>query len=469
MRSQSYIQSQTYRTIPVQIQASSILNMNVVELQQFVENEAAENPAMTLKESCRCPVCGFLTTGKACPICKSSMRSSADSFDSNIERDYLKRAFTSAATDGLFDPFRTVSNAFDLKDYLRQQVGMVLSGHKLQIANFIIDSLDDDGYFRETLFEISEEVASYVLEVEEVLTVIQQCDPPGIAARDLQECLLLQLDAINNEQTEQVEIARIILREHWDEFSKMKIKSIATSMDLDAQVLGEAIDYIREQLNPYPASVYHDPNESLSSSNSTALIPDVIVREQDGVLFAEVAGTYESIIGTDETYQGIYNDIREQDNNICEDDRKHVKEHVDRVRIILDSIQRRKKTLSRISQYIVDYQEEYIRFGPAYMKSIKQKEIAAEMEVDESTVSRALAGKYCRLPSGEVISFDVFFDAALPVKDMILKIVTESREPLSDSEIARRLSENGFNIARRTVAKYREQMKMLPVQLRNIL
>ncbi len=468
MRSQSHVQSQTYRTIPVQIQANSILNMSVVELQQFIETEAAENPAMTLKESCRCPVCGFLTAGKSCPICKSSLRRTATSSDLGNERDYLRRAFTAAGADGFFDPFRTVATTFDIKDYLRQQVGMTLAGRKLRIAQYIIDSLDDDGYFRESLFETSEELASHVLEIEEVLAVLQKCDPPGIAARDLQQCLILQIDLIGQDDGELALISRRIVDECWDDFSKMKIKAIAAALGLDISEIADAVEYIRERLNPYPASVYRDPNANMSPSNSDALIPDVLIREHEGVMIADVADTYESVIGTDETYQNIYAEIKDQDNVLCEDDRKHVREHVERVKFIMEAIQLRKKTLVRIAQYLVDFQEEYVRLGPAHLKPIRQKDVAEEMEVHESTVSRALAGKFCRLPSGEVISFEVFFDSALPARDMISRIVSESKEPLSDSDIARKLAEKGINIARRTVAKYREQMKMLPVQLRSL-
>lgn len=114
----------------------------------------------------------------------------------------------------------------------------------------------------------------------------------------------------------------------------------------------------------------------------------------------------------------------------------------------------------------MDYQREFLIHGPSHLKPLRQKDLAQALGVHESTICRAVAGKYCRLPSGEVISFEVFFDSALPVRNLIRQIIAVSTEPLSDGDIAKRLAEQGITIARRTVAKYREQLKVLPYQLR---
>ena len=136
------------------------------------------------------------------------------------------------------------------------------------------------------------------------------------------------------------------------------------------------------------------------------------------------------------------------------------------MKFILEAIGLRKKTLARISLALVEQQREFLLHGPSHLKPLRQKDLASELGVHESTICRAVANKHCRLPSGEVVSFEMFFDSALPVRDMISRIVAISTEPISDGEIAKRLVEQGVTIARRTVAKYRDQLKLPPYQLR---
>ena len=165
-------QRQQPRAIPVQIQANAILNMSVIELQQFIETEAMENPALAVKDGARCPVCGLLTSESPCPVCGVSTRPKESDLDrpKASERDYLESAFSAAAGDEAFDPFRTVAGAVDLLDHLRQQARMSLGGRRLRIAEYLIDSLDEDGYFRESLYETAERFAAAVPEIESVLT-----------------------------------------------------------------------------------------------------------------------------------------------------------------------------------------------------------------------------------------------------------------------------------------------------------
>ena len=226
----------------MQIQANAILNMSLVELQQFIETEAMENPALSIEESARCPVCGFLT-GVAClsgvrRIDERGTRNDQHHAQSN-ERDYLDRAFAAAGEDTTFDPFRTVATAMDIRDYLKQQARMSLSGRLLRIADYLIDSLDDDGFFRESLYETAEEFATAVPEIESVLAVIQSFDPPGIAARDLRESLLIQLRALGADGAVAADAERI-LAEHWEDFSRMRLKSIAKKLETTLGAVQEA-------------------------------------------------------------------------------------------------------------------------------------------------------------------------------------------------------------------------------------
>ncbi|MCX6343720.1 MAG: RNA polymerase factor sigma-54 [Armatimonadetes bacterium] len=454
------------RTIPVQIQANAILNMSLLELQQFIETEAMENPALSLDDGRRCPVCGFLNSACACPVCGASMtRTDLVETDRSSERDYLERAFASADADTMFDPFRSVAKRMDLRDYLKRQARMALGGRKLRIAQYLIESLDDDGYFRESLFETAEEFAAAAPEIEDILSIVQSFDPPGIAARDLRESLIIQLRHLNAMDTTATNAERILL-EHWDNFTKMKLKAIAKMMNVTVAVILEACEFIKDNLTPRPAAGYHAPFEELAPRDSAAIVPDIVVQAHGDDFMVNVIDCHGAFAKIDKTYEETYNSIKKGDSYLSEDDCKHIREHVERVKCILEAISLRKKTLARVAAFLVEYQEEFIVHGASHLKPLRQKDVAMALEVHESTICRALADKYCKMPSGEVISFEVFFDSALPIRSMISQIVAVSTEPLSDNEIAKRLAANGITIARRTVAKYREQLRMLPYQLR---
>ncbi|MEN6356140.1 MAG: RNA polymerase factor sigma-54 [Armatimonadota bacterium] len=465
MQGAALAHKQSPRTIPVQIQANSILNMSLLELQQFVETEAMENPALCMDETSRCPVCGFVTVSPTCPVCSASLAASKSSItDDGNERSYLEKAFA-AGNDELFDPFRTVARSMELDDYLKQQARMTMGGRKLRIAEYLIDSLDDDGYFRESLFETAEEFAAAVPEIESVLKIVQSFDPAGIAARNLRESLLIQIRRIVSSEPIST-TAELILEDCWEDFSKVRFKSIAKKLEISHQIVIEACEYIRDNLTPRPASAYHAPFEELAPRESSAVVPDVIIQKNGDSFTADVVDCYGSYLKIDETYEECYQSIKSGESYLGEDDCRHIREHVERVRCILDAIKLRKKTLARVAAYLAEYQHDFLAHGPSKLKTLRQKDVAKALEVHESTICRALSDKFCRLPSGEVVSFEIFFDSALPVRNLISQIIALSTEPLSDGEITKKLADHGVSIARRTVAKYRDQLRVLPYQLR---
>ncbi|MCX8052726.1 MAG: RNA polymerase factor sigma-54 [Armatimonadetes bacterium] len=468
MQDFSLVQKQQMRIIPVQIQANAILAMNTLELQQFLDTEAAENPALVVDDKARCPVCGFLRTGGTCPLCGApSHKNDSETpevgqfpnLEVRHERVHLEQAFAAAGQDETFDPFRTVAGSIDLRDYLEQQARLNLAGRRLRIAKYLIDSLDDDGYFRESLYETAERFAASVPEIESVLAVVQTFDPPGIGARDLRECLLIQLRSGNFDGPE-VALAERIVSEHWDDLSKLKLKSIAKKTNLPIESVREAHDFIRTKLTPHPASGYQNPFHRISPRESASVVPDIFIIQDGEELLVRVVDCHSEMVKVDETYEHI---CRSSDEEL----RRYIKEHVERAKVIVESIEMRKKTLTRVALAVVEHQREFILHGPTRLKPLRQKDIARELGLHESTICRALANKHCRLPSGELVSFDVFFDCAMPVREMISRIISVSPEPLSDSQIAKRLAEQGFVVARRTVAKYRDQLRLLPYQLRS--
>jgi RNA polymerase sigma-54 factor len=221
---------------------------------------------------------------------------------------------------------------------------------------------------------------------------------------------------------------------------------------------------MRDSLNPRPASLYRAPWAELAPSASGHILPDVVIRMRGDSPVVEVLDFQAGLLKLDDEYEEA---ISSGGSCFSADEKKHIREYVDKARCILNAVQLRRQTLARIALALADYQKRYLVSGPRHLQPLKQKELAAAIGVHESTVCRALNGKFARIPSGEVVPFDTFFDGSLPIKEMIRGIIAASGgQALSDSEIARKLEEQGVQIARRTVAKYRDQLRLPTFQLR---
>jgi RNA polymerase sigma-54 factor len=457
---------QVAKAIPEQILASSVLRMSAVELAQYVCEQVAENPALTLDEVEQCPLCGTPISDSVCPLCGAAPVDLKE-IPEEQEEEWTSRdtgRVESADADDEIDPFVVVASPLELVDHLKAQIRMLLADTQdLDIALFIIDALDEDGYFREDLYETAVSFNVAVPEVERVLKAAQSLDPAGIAARDVKECLLLQVQRYTDDPV--AALTGRLIESSWDELAKIKLQVIAERLEVDVEDVQVCLEFMKDNLNPRPASLFRSPWSELAPSAVGQIVPDVVIRLKRDTLVVEVLDFQAGLMKLDDEYESALDGSY---GCFSAEDRKHVKEFVDRARCVLDAVQLRRQTLAKIALALADYQKEFLISGPAKLKPLKQKELAAAIGVHESTVCRALNGKYVRIPSGEVVSFDMFFDSSLPIKEMIRSIIAASDgKPLSDSEIANRLAENGIQIARRTVAKYRDQLRLPSIQLRS--
>jgi len=467
MNSQTMAARQVGRTIPEQIQASKILKMGLQELQSFVEQQVLENPALAVEESARCPLCGApLSDHSSCRICGSSLDSaSGHETDGDDVREF--EGAVSFADDDGYDPFGSIAAETDLQCYLHSQTAAEFDGHLLLIADYIVDSLDDRGYFTESLLETACLFGVSVPELTEILDEIHKFDPPGIAATDVRECLLIQIHQIGS-QTEECALAERIITQCWEELSKVKWQMIATKLDVSRDDVKAAVNFIASELTPYPASLYRAPWQEFAPSHVAKIVPDVVMRQTENGLSVEVVDFRLGVLKIDEIYEAVYNQVREPGHSFSDEERKHVCQQVNNARCVLEAIDLRKATLARMSLHLSQQQNDFVTRGRQHLKPMTQKQVAQALGVHESTVSRAVSEKYVQLPSGEVVSFDLFFDSALPIKEKIIQIVSASGpagQP-SDSQIAAKLAEQGIQIARRTVAKYRFQLQLPACHLR---
>lgn len=461
------LQRQTAGMSPEHLLGKSVLKMGLQELQEFVMTELAENPALVIDEEAVCVVCGSIMGEGLCPTCGATQVT-----DEDVERREADewpdadKWTEPVADDEELEPFAFVAAPSSLTEHLKQQIRTSFSGESGEIAEFIVDCLEDDGYLREPLLDIAGRFGLSVPQLEDVLARVQSLDPPGIAARTLQECMLIQLRQI--EESPERRHAEVILTEHWESLAKLKIDEIARRMDVPRDDVECALLFIRQHLNPYPANQFRDPWQKLAPRKDARLAPDVVIRETETGLTADVVDPISGRISMDDIYSSLYADMTRKKNGHSEEDKQKVKESVHSAKSLIEALEFRRSSLRKVAEHLLSCQFEFFKSGPEHLKPINRKQLSEQIGLHESTVCRATDGKRIQLPTGEIIPFELLFDPALPVKELVRKYAAErvNGKPLSDGEIAERLQANGIQIARRTVAKYREQMKVLSADLR---
>ncbi len=358
-----------------------------------------------------------------------------------------------------------------------------LDDRTYQIGLQLIGSLDDDGYLRRDLDAIvddlafSQNVTATTEELVEVLKIIQGVDPPGVGARDLQECLLLQLER-KDENDKIVVISRKIVRDYMDEFSKKHYTKIASALNLNDEYLKDAVHEILK-LNPRPGS-----NFAIDSKSSEAVIPDFLIVNNDGVLDLSLNSKNAPDLHLSKTYMEMLQEYS-KDKAHKKTNREaltFVKQKVEAAKWFIDAIQQRQFTLMNTMTAIMNYQKEYFQDGDEkLLKPMILKDIAEIVGLDISTVSRVANSKYVQTPFGTFL-LKTFFSEAMSteageevssreVKKILSDAISgeDKKKPLPDDKLAKLLKEKGYNIARRTIAKYREQLNIPVARLRKEL
>ena len=338
------------------------------------------------------------------------------------------------------------------------------------IIEYLVGSLDDDGRLCclveevELLFGVAPE------RVERIIHHLQAMEPIGVGARDLRECLLIQLNYIEQTGTPQP-FAREIISNHLSQLSEHKYGVIATTLGTDTEMVHRVSDYIKKNLNPYPARGFLGANLSGGGTQANHVLPDVIISKKvlpggSHTFEVEVVESRRFYPRLNPSYSHLYAEVSTRRSQLSEHDRRHIQQYVSRAKLFIANIRQRHQTLTRITECLVAMQRDFLDQGIRHLLPLTRARVANELGMHESTVSRATAAKYVMLPTGEVIPFSHFFVANLSVKDVIKDLVSREATPLTDQELANTLRTLGIRVARRTVAKYREQLGILPSSLR---
>jgi RNA polymerase sigma-54 factor len=463
------------RIAPKMLAFYNLLAMNAAELEQTIADELVANPALELAADAECPRCGARLRGATCPECGLDAGASAAtsaSSDGTLEWIELPSADAQRLSDDLADPLAAIPAPSTLRDHLRWLLRASTRAEDWPAAEALLERLDDDGYLREPLSQIAAAAGLAEESLERALRALQSLEPPGVGARDLQECLLIQIQQLAAAGDEHG-LVREILWEHWDLFSRHRFDALASAMGRSLPEIQEAADFIRDQLSPYPGREWRpEGQDQWPTAVAPPVRPDIVyvpVGESEAVRFeARLVESPRLLLRLSSSYAELARELRGRPDALPASDRKHIAEHVHRAREFMENITRRRTTLKRVADRIAEHQAPFLAHGPRQLRPLTRLRVARELRIHESTVGRAMAGKYALVPDGAVVAFEAFFDASFPAREAVRRLVADEdpHDPLTDDELAARLAAEGFQVARRTVAKYRQQLKIPPASQR---
>lgn len=351
-----------------------------------------------------------------------------------------------------------------LREHLLWQMEMTpFSDTDREIANAIIDTIDEAGYLTQSLEELLEsfppEQEIELDELEAVLHQVQNFDPPGVGARDLQENLLLQLKQLDGE-TPWLQEARILVSRHLNLLANRDFTTLKRRMKLDEKRLAQVIGLIKS-LSPRPGS-------HISDDRPHYITPDVYVRKIKGDWYCELNPDSAPTIKINEQYLSLIKDAKK------DSDMNSIKDHLQEARWFIKSLQSRNETLLKVARCIVNFQKDFFEYGEEHMRALVLADVAEVVGMHESTISRVTTQKYMHTPRG-IFELKYFFSShvntasggeasATAIRAIIKKLISQenSKKPLSDNKISTMLAEQNYKVARRTVAKYRESMSIPP-------
>lgn len=482
MLKQTLSQKLLQKLSPQQIQLMKLLQVPTMELEQRIKEEIEENPALEEgKEE--------LAEDDYDDDYGDEVSEANEEFDIN---DYLDDDMptykTSVSNSGKDQDEKAVpiSGGKSFHEILESQLRLrKLTPTEKVIAENIIGNIDDDGYLRRELEAIVDDLAfsanvnTTEEDVEDVLFVIQDFEPAGVGARDLRECLLLQLERRHHGDIA-IYTAKKIIEKSFEEFTKKHYEKIKSKFEIGDEDLKEAIEEI-VRLNPKPGNSL---KESTNSKNIQQIIPDFILTEDEGELSLSLNGRNAPQLKVSKTYEKMLRNYSEGAKSSKSDKEalQFVRQKLDSAKWFIDAIQQRQQTLLYTMKAILDYQKEYFLSGDdTDLRPMILKDIADIVEMDISTISRVANSKYIQTPYG-IMSLKYFFSESLStssgeevstreVKKILQDAVDaeEKRKPLTDQKLTDLLKEKGYNIARRTVAKYREQLDIPVARLRKEL
>lgn len=437
-------QSQKLIMTPELRQAIQLLQYTSLELNSYLKREMEENPLLEL-EGPSDDSQSMETLKDEKDIDWKEFLESYDDISYRSEVDRNRKEYS-------FENF--VSYTPSLKDYLIEQLNMIsLDSAEYRIADYIIQNINSNGYLDSTVVEMASQLQVSEEEVEAVLTVIQSFEPYGVGARSLKECLLIQV------RDEKDFLIKRVISDHLEDIASNKIASIAKDLDITIQKAQEYVDFIK-CLEPKPGRTFRGDGD-----DTRYITPDASIEEIDGEYVIFINDVTGPRLNINQYYKSLLKDGGDVETT------EFLQEKLNSAMWLIKSIEQRRQTLYKVVESILKYQKEFLIHGDKRLVPLTLKDVAEDIEMHESTISRATSGKYVQTPRG-VFELKYFFTTGLSgksgevsatsVKSIIKGIIDseDQKKPLSDQVISNILKERGMEVSRRTVAKYRDELKI---------
>lgn len=487
MLKQSLQQKLLQKLSPQQIQLMKLLQVPTIALEQRIKQEIEENPA--------------LDDGSEGDYDDNDNFEEQDDFDKNDEynhdeefdfSDYVdeddlpayRYQVNNSSRDDEDKQIPFVSGT-TFQEMLLSQLGLrIITDREREMATFIIGNLDDSGYLHRDMealvddFAFTQNVITDAEEIEHIVKIIQELDPPGIGARSLQECLLIQIDRMDLFEPSTL-LAKLILERYFDEFTKKHYEKIIQKTEIDELQLKSAIEQILK-LNPKPGDSFSETSRTVQY-----IIPDFIINSEGGVLELSLNSRNAPELNISRHFVDMietYSDSKGKVDKKQKEALMFIRQKIDSAKWFIDAIKQRQNTLLSTMEAILKYQIEYFQDGDeTKLKPMILKDIAEIISMDISTVSRVVNSKYVQTHFGTFLLKSLFSESLTndegeevstrEVKKILQDVISieDKKKPITDEMLVVKLKERGYNIARRTIAKYREQLDIPVARLRKEL
>ncbi len=465
---QKQVLSLQQKLSPQQIQTIKLLELPAMQLEQRIKQEIENN--IVLEEDERTPEE------------EEPQQISVDEYLREDETPSYKSRINNYSKDDKQRPV-ILSEGRSLQEYLVEQLGYRnLSEREMKLATYLVGSIDEDGYLRRELDAIADDIAftlgieTTAEELERLLDVIHDLEPAGIGARNLRECLLLQMGQLPM-NTPARRLARRILTDYFDEFVKKHYEKLISRLQVSEEEFRDAIAEIR-RLTPKPGNLYAEGG----TDTTPYIVPDFILDYHDGRFDLSLNSSNIPEVRINRRYAEMLRDMVAPDGTVKAEDREalqFVKSKIDSAKWLISAIKQRHDTLMRTMQTILDYQKEYFKDGDkSKLRPMILKDIADRTGLDVSTISRVVNSKYVQTQFGIILLKSLFSEAmqtesgeevsSYEIKNILQQCIDEEdkRHPLTDETLMDILNSKGYRIARRTVAKYREMLNIPVARLR---
>ncbi len=462
------------------MQALQILQLNTVELSNKIQDELASNPMLVEKEDQDQADLHPATEDPPPPAGPEEATADVTIDDKGLSAQGVdNEGWEMFFPDDDFIPprfdreqyteYRQPQIAYQptLEDNLLWQLTMAdVTDEEYAIGEIIIGNLNDHGFLTVPLEEIAQQAHASLEDVEHVLALVQTMDPMGIAAKNVVECLLIQLQNLPSRNA----LAEKIVAQHFGLLEKRQLDQIAKLLKVSREEIIQA-DKLIASLDPYPGRRFANPAVQY-------VVPDAIIEKHDDQYIIIINDDSFPMLGISRKYQRL---LKSRDHQLTDQEKQFLREKRSQAKNLIESIEKRRKTYYRVIEAIIKFQQDFFDKGIEYLKPLRLKEVAEEIGKHESTVSRVTNGKYVQTPRG-LYELKYFFSSHIgtadggqisstSVKAALQELIADEdkKKPLSDQKLMELLTKKGFDIKRRTVAKYREEMNVSPAGRRKIL